>query len=224
MNSFITEVSVRRTALGQRRARPVAEVAQELGPDVDGRQLWRTVGSPISPRSRATTTRSSRSTMSELPPIMARSLASVWTAAGHPWPTADSPPSTFDTGTATSVRKTSLKWASPVICCNGRMSMPGVACRAGMVMPGASAGVGAASRIEVGRLGVRRPHLLAVHHELVAVPSGPVCSPARSLPASGSLNSWHHVSSPRNMAGRNRCRCSSVPSSRIAGRPWCGPP
>ncbi len=44
-----------------------------------------------------------------------------------------------------------------------------------------------------------------------------VCSPARSLPAPGSLKSWHHVSSPRSMAGRNRWRCSSVPRSRIAG-------
>ncbi len=64
--------------------------------------------------------------MSELPPIMARSLASVWMAAGHPLPMPASPPSTLDTGMATSVRKTSLKWASPVICRSGRTSMPGV--------------------------------------------------------------------------------------------------
>ena len=29
-----------------------------------------------------------------------------------------------------------------------------------------------------------------------------VCRPARSLPAPGSLNSWHHISSPRSMAGQ----------------------
>ena len=44
-----------------------------------------------------------------------------------------------------------------------------------------------------------------------------VDSPARSLPAPGSLNSWHHISSPRSVAGMYRCRCSSVPSSRMAG-------
>ena len=29
-----------------------------------------------------------------------------------------------------------------------------------------------------------------------------VWSPARSLPAPGSLKSWHHISSPRSIAGR----------------------
>ena len=58
---------------------------------------------------------------------MARSLASVCTAARHPWPTASGPPSTAEAGMATSVRKTSLKWDSPVIWRRGRTSMPGVA-------------------------------------------------------------------------------------------------
>ena len=40
-----------------------------------------------------------------------------------------------------------------------------------------------------------------------------VRKPARSEPAPGSLNSWHHTSSPRNSAGRYRRFCSSVPAS-----------
>ena len=44
-------------------------------------------------------------------------------------------------------------------------------------------------------------------------PSGTarVASEARSEPAPGSLNSWHHFSSLRTMGGRKRRRCSSVP-------------
>ena len=57
---------------------------------------------------------------------MARSLARVWIAAGHPCPIPASPPSTLAAGMTTSVRKTSLKWASFVIWRKGRTSMPGV--------------------------------------------------------------------------------------------------
>jgi hypothetical protein len=40
---------------------------------------------------------------------------------------------------------------------------------------------------------------------------------ARSDPAPGSLNSWHHISSPRSIGGRKRSFCSSVPCARIVG-------
>jgi hypothetical protein len=33
---------------------------------------------------------------------------------------------------------------------------------------------------------------------------------ARSLPAFGSLNSWHQISSPERIAGRRRFFCASV--------------
>src|SRR3954454_20261961 len=42
-------------------------------------------------------------------------------------------------------------------------------------------------------------------------------SPAKSLPAPGSLNSWHQRSSPVNIGRRNRWRCSSVPWVTIVG-------
>ena len=41
--------------------------------------------------------------------------------------------------------------------------------------------------------------------------SARVVSEARSEPAPGSLNSWHHSISPRNVGGIHRCCCSSVP-------------
>ena len=40
---------------------------------------------------------------------------------------------------------------------------------------------------------------------------------ARSDPASGSENSWHHSSSPRSIGRRNRSFCSSVPWRRSVG-------
>src|SRR5271168_1935403 len=51
--------------------------------------------------------------------------------------------------------------------------------------------------------------------------------PARSEPAPGSENSWHQTISPRNVGGRNRCFCSSVPNATIDGMlhaamPTCG--
>ena len=41
--------------------------------------------------------------------------------------------------------------------------------------------------------------------------------PARSLPASGSLQPWHHRSSAAAMRGRMRSCCSGVPNSKTVG-------
>ncbi len=54
-----------------------------------------------------------------------------------------------------------------------------------------------------------------------------VLRPARSDPAPGSENSWHQIISPRNVGGRKRCFCSSVPNATIDGMiqaamPTCG--
>ena len=54
-----------------------------------------------------------------------------------------------------------------------------------------------------------------------------VVRPARSEPAPGSENSWHQIISPRNVGGRNRCCCSSVPNATMDGMihaaiPICG--
>ena len=44
-----------------------------------------------------------------------------------------------------------------------------------------------------------------------------VPSAARSLPAPGSLNSWHHTCRPVHSALSQRCFCSSVPCVEIVG-------
>ncbi len=41
--------------------------------------------------------------------------------------------------------------------------------------------------------------------------------PAKSLPAPGSLKSWHHSSSPVNIGRSNRSRCSGVPWVAMVG-------
>jgi hypothetical protein len=41
--------------------------------------------------------------------------------------------------------------------------------------------------------------------------------PARSEPAAGSENSWHHTSSAVSIGPRWRCFCSSVPWAMIVG-------
>ncbi len=46
---------------------------------------------------------------------------------------------------------------------------------------------------------------------------------ARSEPAPGSLNPWHHTSSPRSTGGSQRARCSAVPSAAMVG-PACSRP
>ena len=44
-----------------------------------------------------------------------------------------------------------------------------------------------------------------------------VLSEARSLPAPGSLNPWHQISSPESMGGMKRRRCVSLPWWMSAG-------
>ena len=88
-------------------------------------------------------------------------------------PAASISPTTFVTGTRTSSRNTSAKWASPVIWRSGRGSMPGVRHVDEQVGdPLALRHIGIGSDEEDPPLGPRhrrRPHLLAGDHELVAV-------------------------------------------------------
>ena len=42
-------------------------------------------------------------------------------------------------------------------------------------------------------------------------------SPARSLPAPGSENSWHQCSRPASIGSKNRFFCSGVPWAKMAG-------
>ena len=73
-------------------------------------------------------------------------------------------------------------------------------------------------------------HCPSVHQIFCPVTSHPspsgsalVRSDARSLPASGSLNSWHQTCSPARMRGSSVAFCSSVPkvsSAWLASITW----
>ncbi len=144
-------------------------------------------------------------------------------ATFHPSPTA---PTTFSSGTTASLKKISLNSESPVAWRSGRTSTPGCFM----------------SQMKYVRLWWRcSPPVLAtsMHHlarcanevhtfwPLIVQPPSPctaeVVSAARSLPAFGSLNPWHHTSSPVRMGPRKRARCSSVPWVMITGPPMTSP-
>ncbi len=70
----------------------------------------------------------------------------------------------------------------------------------------------------VGVVGARVPHLLAVDDPLVAVELGAGGEPGEVGPAPGSLNSWHHVSSPVRIGRSSRRFSSSEPWARMRRR------
>ena len=88
-------------------------------------------------------------------------------------------------------------------------------------MPGVLRRVGVGAREAdppVGDVGAGGPHLLAGEHatRLRRARPGSAATPGRD-PAPGSLNSWHHVISPRRVGPTKRSRWSSVPCPRIVG-------
>ena len=130
-------------------------------------------------------------------------------------------PTTWLEGMRTSVRNTSLKWATPSIWRSGRMSMPGlVMSTRKKVIPrcfGTSGSV-RARRMAQSLCWASEVHTFCPFTTQVS-PSGSarVRRPARSDPAPGSLNSWHQTSSPRRMARRWSDFCSSVPHASSVG-------
>ena len=84
---------------------------------------WRITGSRSVPVCWASFTSSLKRVRAFDPPIRARSLDKVVMIGPQPVLT---PPKMFSWGIRTSDKKTSLKWAAPVICTSGRTSMPGV--------------------------------------------------------------------------------------------------
>jgi hypothetical protein len=150
-------------------------------------------------------------------PMCPRSLVRVAIATPHP---PCSGPTSARSGTWTSSRKTSSKAEPPVICRTGRTSMPGLAM--------------SRRRNEIPRCGAASPSVLArrmpqsltrplLHHVFwpETVQPSPsrtarVVREARSLPAPGSLNSWHQTRSPRSVGPRCRARWASSPKARMA--------
>ena len=137
------------------------------------------------------------------PPIETRSFISVVTATRHPSPSA---PSRADSGMRTSVKKTSLNSASPVIWYSGRTSTPGLSMSIrNAVIPlclGTSGFVRASSSPNLERWArvVQTFCPLRIHSS----PSrtARVDRLATSEPEPGSLNSWHQISSEVNKGRR----------------------
>ncbi len=132
-----------------------------------------------------------------LPPLPspARSAASVVFVTAQPL---FRPPIMFQSGTRAPSMKTSLNIARPVISRSGRTSTPGWSIsNAKYEMPVCFGAFGSVRAISIPRLQIcavdvhtfwpvmthSSPSRSALH-----------CSPARSEPAPGSLNSWHHAS------------------------------
>ena len=130
------------------------------------------------------------------PPMETRSFMSVVTATRQPSP---SPPRRAVSGMRTSVKKTSLNSASPVIWKSGRTSTPG-ACMStrNAVIPlclGTSGLVRAtiSPKDEMCASVVQTFCPLSTHSSPSR--SARVDRPATSEPAPGSLKSWHQISS-----------------------------
>ena len=125
-------------------------------------------------------------------------------------------------GRTTSAKNTSLNSDSSVIWRSGRTSTPAARMStASAVMPCClgTSGFGAGeAQAPVGELRVARPDLLAVE-DPAAVGAGRRAwsTAARSLPAPGSLNSWHQSSSAGRISGSQRAFCSGVPCASSVG-------
>ena len=121
-----------------------------------------------------------------------------------------SAPMSWSSGTNTSAKNTSLNSDSSVIWRSGRTSTPGGAhvddeVRDALLLRHVGVGAGEA-HAPVGELRVARPHLLAVEQPAaVGARRRASTTAARSLPAPGSLNSWHHSSLGREDVGQPAC-------------------
>ena len=118
-------------------------------------------------------------------------------------------------GTNTSSRNTSLNIAMPVSSRSGRTSMPAVFMSSmKKEIPsclGASGSVRARRIPQSARSAIEVQTFWPLTSQPPSIRSARVVSDARSEPAPGSLKSWHHSISPRNVGGIQRCCWASVP-------------
>jgi hypothetical protein len=139
-------------------------------------------------------------------------LASVVRAHRQP---SFSAPTRQSSGTSTSSKNTSLNISWPVSSRNGRTSMPGVRMSSMKhEMPscfGASGSVRARQMPQSACCAIDVQTFWPFSNQPPSVRVALVDSDARSEPAPGSLNSWHHVSSPRRVGRIQRSCCASLP-------------
>ena len=145
-------------------------------------------------------------------PSDTRSFISIEMATAHPWPTS---PSTLAAGMRASSKNTSLNSASPVACTRGRMVMPGASIgTANIVRPlclGTSGSVRAMHMPNAARSADEVHTFWPVSTHSSPSRTARSWAAATSLPALGSLKSWHHDSSARSIGATWRRFCVSVP-------------
>ncbi len=129
-------------------------------------------------------------------------------------------PSNDDTGTRTSSKCISAKSASRFACTIGRRVIPGRSSGTSSAeMPrcdGASGSVRTSSMQWLAQSPIDVQTLVPLTTKSSPSSSARQRSPARSLPASGSLKPWHHTSSALRMRPRCAC-CSGVPAAAMVG-------
>ena len=188
---------------------PAAAAPDSPSPMVAYRSRFSAAVGPVSPR------RSCSSRSANASHIIVRSWPSEPLATLQP---PLSGPTRFSAGTRTSVKKTSLKSRS-VSVVDARERPAHHAGGVGGNQQRADAlvlrrvGIGAdEGEQDVGVVRARRPHLLAVDDEVVAVDDRTGAQAARSEPAPGSLMPSDAVISARRIGTAHRCFCSSVPN------------
>ena len=155
---------------------------------------------------------------------MPRSKLNVTIATRQP---SFSSPTRLTTGTRTSSKNVSQNSLESTTVRIGRASMPGEVHRADQPRDATMLGrIGVRAHEQlavVGDVRERCPDLLTGHDVVIAIADGAVDNDARSLPALGSLNPWHHTSVPLRMRGRCSPFCSAVASMMSVG-PACSWP
>ena len=145
------------------------------------------------------------------PPMDTDSLPSVARATVQPPLTG---PTTSSSGTNTSLKKTSLNSECPVTMRSGRTSTPSACMSMTMVVMPSCLGTSGSVRIVARPKPARWAPLVQTFWPLTSQPPSTrvprVLIPAASLPASGSLKSWHQMTSWRSAGSTQRATWSSV--------------
>ena len=123
-------------------------------------------------------------------------------------------PTTSSSGTNTSLKNTSLNSDMPVVMRSGRTSTPSACMSITIVVMPWCLGTSGLVRTVANPLPATWAPLVHTFWPLTSQPPSTrvalVLMPAASEPASGSLNSWHQMTSWVSADGTNRCTWSSV--------------
>ena len=145
------------------------------------------------------------------PPMLTLSLPSVARATVQPPSTG---PTTSSSGTNTSLKKTSLNSEPPVVIFSGRTSTPSACMSMTIIVMPSCLGTSGLVRTVAKPIPATWAPLVHTFWPLTSHPPSTrvprVLMPAASDPASGSLNSWHQITSCASAGRTQRSIWSSV--------------